>query len=468
MKARINESLEFAPLPESFDDDRRDLNILNSVRNALNEDLQVRGDYARKTIMQVFRDWDLLWPSFVEADATTLEELRDAYAQGRLLKSLTSRVNLLGGTRNTLDKRLGRMLIDLKRIGLEQVHLTRLSDSLRQVKRESGFKQEKPKGHTIEEWGLVARTADAIVKNPTGYTYNSSGTPFSDKTAKMNRAFFWLTVAGAIRPNETLSIKVDEIDKDGFTYYVTKGRDYPEQKFQPMRDEIWQKVVPYLEVRSGHELLFPSSYDTHRKMAKVTMLEAGLNPHNGRLGVHGFRHMFVTHSVENDYGTPEERQHMLGQTTIDAQRSYLRESGKQAGVDRVSVPWQEAVVEEAGFTFEWDKKMGDGYYEAMLKGEVPVVPIEAIGSGKVVWDKQVLHLGEVKCFHDNHAMMPLIDENGETVQWGIVEVRNFKPVRLIVNRRSYGWARPDLNRSPDVEQFFAGYRAALDDMGKSP
>jgi len=56
----MKEDLQLAPLPEDYDDDRRDLNILSTIQNALNEDLQVRGDYARKTIMQVFRDWELL------------------------------------------------------------------------------------------------------------------------------------------------------------------------------------------------------------------------------------------------------------------------------------------------------------------------------------------------------------------------------------------------------------------------
>jgi len=333
----------------------------------------------------------------------------------------------------------------------------------------------------MEQWGATAQAADRICKRPGTFTYNSSGTPFSDKTAKMNQAYIWLTVAGVQRPMETLSIKVNEIDRNGFTYYVTKGRDYPEAKYQPIvHDEIWQHVEPYLEVRdSDSELLFPSSYDTHRKMSNVTMLEAGLNRHNGRLGLHGFRHLFTTHSAENDYSTPEERQHMLGHTTLDAQKSYLRESGKQAAIDRVTVPWQGAIVEEVGCTFEWDRTMGDEYYEAMisygLKFSVPLLPREATGPGRVVWNKQVLHLGKPVCNHNKAVMMPLIDENGVTVQWGIVEIEgpnavNGKPVRLIVNQRSIGWARPDLNRTPagPIEAFFDGYRAALKDMGETP
>jgi len=466
----MKEELQIAPLPEDYDDDRSHLNILSTIQNALNDDLALSGEDSTPRIDGVRNDWvKKLWPSFEEAKATTVEALSDVHAQARLLDSLCARVKVLGGTSNTLNKRLDSMLAGLKKVGLAEEHRARLKDNLRRVKRASGFKEEKPHGHTMEEWGATARAADAIIKNPKAYSYNNV-TPFSDRTAKMSKAYIWLTVAGAIRPNETLSIKVNEIDQNGFTYYISKNRNYPEEKYQPMSDGIWQEIEPYLKVRdSDDELLFPSSYDTHRKMAKVTMLEAGLNPHNGRLGVHGFRHLFATHSLENDYASMEERQHMLGHKTPETLKHYTRDSAIQAALERASVPWQDAVVEEVGCTFEWDKKLGEGYYHSMLKSEVPIVPTDALGPGRVVWDNQVLHFGKPVCFHDKHVMMPLIDENGETVQYGIVEIQGpnamvGEPVRLIVNQRSIGWARPDLNRSPDVEQFFAGYRAALEDL----
>jgi len=464
----MKEELQIAPLPKEFDDDRRHLNILSTLHNALNEDLALNED-VKRTIQQTRNDWVKLWPSFEEAEATTLEELRDVNAQGRLLKSLSARVEELGGTANTLDKRLNSMLAGLKRVGLAEEHRVRIKKNLRQVTRASGFTEAKAKGYTMEEWAATAKVADAICKNPSAFTFNTYGTRFTEQRAKMNRAALWLTVVAANRISETISIKADEVDQNGFIYYIKKARKYPEEKYQPIPSQCWEHVESYRKVRdSDDERLFPVSSDILTKMARTTMLEAGLIPHNGRLGVHGFRHMFATHSLEKGYGTPEERQHMLGQKSLNAQNPYTRDSGKQAAVERVSEPYHEALVDAAGCSFEWDKKLGKGYYVAMMKGEVPVVPIEAIGGGQVIYDNQVLRLGDVKCFHENCAMMPLIDENGETVQWGILEIRNFKPVRLIVNRRSIGWARPDLNRTPDVEQFFAGYRAALDDMGVSP
>lgn len=458
----MRNELQLAPLPESFDDDRRDLNILSTIQNALNDDLQLN-ESAKRTIDQTRKDWEHLWPSFEEAEATTLEELRDVYAQGRLLKSLSARVEELGGTAHTLDKRLNSMLAGLKRVGLAEEHRVRIKKNLAQVTRASGFSEAKAKGYTMEEWAATAKTADAICKNPKAYAYNTYGTQFTEQRAKMNRAALWLTVVGANRISETISIKANEVDQNGFTYYIKKARKYPEEKFQPIPSECWQHVESYLKVRdSDDERLFPISSDILTKMARSTMLEAGLKEHNGRLGVHGFRHLFTSHSLENDYGSVEERQHMLGHKSPETQMAYTRDSAKQAAVERVSEPYHEALVDAAGCSFEWDKTMGDGYYEEMMKQEMPVVPREAIGPGQVIYDGKVLNLGKPVCFHDNHVMMPLGDE------WAIVEIRNHKPVRLIVNRRSVGWARPDLNRSQKIEDFFAGYRAALDDMGGTP
>jgi len=475
----MNDDLQFAPLPEEYDDDRRNLNILSTIQNALNEDLQLNED-AKRTIDQTRKDWEHLWPSFEEAEATTLEELRDVFAQGRLLKSLSARVKELGGTANTLDKRLNSMLAGLKRVGLAEEHRVRIKKNLRQVTKASGFTEAKAKGYTMEEWAATAKVADAICKNPSAFTFNTYNTPFTEQRAKMNRAAIWLTVVAANRISETISIKADEVDQNGFIYYIKKARKYPEEKYQPIPSQCWEHVESYLKVRdSDDDRLFPISSDILTKMARTTMLEAGLIPHNGRLGVHGFRHMFATHSLEKGYGTPEERQHMLGQKSLNAQNPYTRDSGKQAAVERVSEPYHNALVDAAGFTFEWDRTMGDEYYEAMisygLEFKVPLLPREATGPGRVIWDNQVLHLGKPVCNHNMAVMMPLIDENGVTVQWGIVEIEGTngamgKPVRLIVSQRSIGWARPDLNRSPagPIEAFFDGYRAALEDMGVSP
>lgn len=473
MKPKINTNLDFAPLPETFDDDRRNLNILNTIQNALNDDLAIRGEYANRSIKQTRRDWVLLWPSFEEAEAETLEELRDVHAQGRLLDSLEKRVLELGRTANTLNKRLDSMLAGLKRAGLEDEHRGRLKNNLTRVKRASGFEDAKAKGYTMAEWGATAKAADAIVANPESFTYNTYHTKFTKERALMNRASIWLTVIGANRISETLSIKTDEVSKDGFYYYVKKARNYPEKKFCPMPAECWEHVSAYLATVED-ELLFPVSSDVLTKTARATMLEAGLTPHNGRLGLHGFRHLFTSHSLANDYGSVADRQHMLGHKSPETQQAYTQEVAKQASVDRVSAPFHDAVVDAAGCTFEWNGKVGSGYYEAMFKHEVPMLPQDSIGDSEVIYDGKTLTLGYPVCYHNSAVMMPLL-ENGETIEWAILEVEGpnamvAKPIRMIVKTRSIGWARPDLNRSPDRSQaaFFEGYRAALEDMGESP
>jgi len=481
----MKEELQFAPLPEDYDDDRRDLNILSTIQNALNDDLAFCDKESEKAIQATRHEWqDLLWPSFVEAEATTLEALRDVHAQAQLIKSLCARAPMeeLGGTSHTLNKRLDSMLSGLKRAGLEEEHRGRLKKNLRKVKRASGFEEAKPKGYTMQDWGATAKAADAICSKPEAYTFNPRhNTKFTERSSKMNRAAIWITVMGALRINETVSIKLDEIDENGFHYYVKKSRSYPEKKYQPMPPVCWQHVLSYLKVRGENrqrkddDRLFPISADLITKMAKATMLEAGLIPHNERLGLHGFRHLFATHSLENDYASLEDRQHFMNHKSPETLSHYTRDSAKQAANDRASAPFQDALLEEYGCTFEWDQTLGEGYDDAMWLREVPKVSRSALGPGRVVWDKQVLHLGKPVCYHNKCVMMPLLDENGKQVQFGIVEFQCpnalvGEPVRLIVNRRSLEMGPPGFEPESKsrLEAFFDGYRAALDDMGRAP
>ncbi|HIB65612.1 MAG TPA: site-specific integrase, partial [Phycisphaerales bacterium] len=322
---------------------------------------------------------------------------------------------------------------------------------------------DRAEGYTMEEWGAVAKSLDRICADPSAYSYRNR---FSERTAKMVRAAAWVAVYGALRISEVVSIKVEGISSGGFTYFINKHRSYPEERSKPfLSPDCWEHVESYLKVRDAapdDDRLFTTTSATLSRMARAVMLEAGLEPHNGRLGLHGFRHLFASHSLEHDYGGIEGRQHMLGHRSPDTQSIYTREAAKDAAVERAIGPWQEGLSEAAGCTFEWDRTMGEGYYTAMMRQEMPPVPLAAQGPGEVIFDGKAGRLGSPVCFHDHYVMMPLIDDEGETFQWGIVEMRDFKPVRIIVERQSLGWARPDLNcnLTGPVAAFFDGYRAA--------
>ncbi len=95
----------------------------------------------------------------------------------------------------------------------------------------------------------------------------------------------------------------------------------------------------------------------------------------------------------------------------------------------------------------------------MFKHEVPMLPQDSIGDSEVIYDGKSLTLGYPVCFHNSAVMMPLL-ENGETIEWAILEVEGpnamvAKPIRMIVKTRSIGWARPDLNRSQKLPKLLA-------------
>lgn len=466
MKPEINNNVEYAPLPIGFDDDRKSLNIIRTINRVLDDDSSLRGDSSKKSIQAKRRDWEILAPSFAEAD--TLEALRDVQTQGRVLDSLESRVSELGGTANTLNKRLDSMLWGLRAAGLEPEHVQRFKKNIDRVKKASGFTEGNVKGYSMEEWSSLAAALERICKTPGVFTYRQGKHTFTERSAHLTRAAAWVTVMGSLRISETCSIMVNEIDSQGFTYYIKKNRSYPEERYKSLGD-CWQHVESYLKVRNAadDERLFTTSEGGLANMFKAAMEEAKIQPRSGRLGIHGFRHLFASHSLENDYGGIESRQHALGHKSPETQMTYTQDAAKDAAVMRVMGPWQDAVAEAAGSTFTWDYTLGSGYYEAMLKQEVPVVPHSAMGQGEVVYDGTVGHLGAPVCFHDGHVMMPLLDDEGNTFQWGIVEIKNFKPVRLIVGRRYLGMG-PSGFEPESKRAFFEGYRAALNDLGVTP
>ncbi|HIB65610.1 MAG TPA: hypothetical protein EYO33_11005, partial [Phycisphaerales bacterium] len=146
------EADSIGPLPAGYDDDRTDRDIFDSIERVLQDDLALRGESSSKQVGRKRRDWELLWPSFTEADATTIDSLTDVAAQGRLLKSLSRRAKELGGTHHTVDGRLANLLWGLRAAGLGAEHLQRIKKNLKTVKRATGYTEDRAKGYTMEEW----------------------------------------------------------------------------------------------------------------------------------------------------------------------------------------------------------------------------------------------------------------------------------------------------------------------------
>jgi len=79
MEPKINQDLDFARLPAEYDDDR---GILTTIHRVIEDDLKV--GISRKRCQAKTRAWELLSPSFEQADVLTLEDLGSPEGIGRL------------------------------------------------------------------------------------------------------------------------------------------------------------------------------------------------------------------------------------------------------------------------------------------------------------------------------------------------------------------------------------------------
>jgi len=454
MEPRIDENAAVVgPLPAEYDDDR---GFLAGIHRVIDDDRAI--GISKKRCQAKRRAWELLWPSFEQADAITLDSLRQVAAQGRLIDCLSTNAKDLGGASSTVNERLNVLMWGLKAAGLEEEHTHRIKSQLKRIRRATGYDAHKPQAYTWEDWQRLAKALDDICKSPTEYSYKKNRW-LSDNTAQMGRAAVYLGASAALRISELCDIKISEVNENTLTYRVIKHRGFPEPKTVPMMPLAWEMIQSYLEVRKGDsEYLFPSRQQVG-SYYKPAFEKAGIEPVNGRYGIHRFRHLLASDSVE--YTDATGRQAVLDHSSTEAQKHYMTSESMNALAGEVLETWHEGLGDKLAERIEWDGSLGRHYANAMVLGEAPVIPAENQGIGLVMIDGQRMELGKVLAYVPEKKSVML--ELGDS--FAVVEMKDWKPVQLIVMTASgFRCSRRDLNPSRRLE-WFEGYRAALADMG---
>jgi len=133
MEPKINLDLDFAPLPAEYDDER---GILATIHRVIDDDRAI--GISKKRCQAKTRAWELLWPSFEQAETTSLENLGSPEGIGRLLNCLSSNAKDLGKASSTVSERLNILMWGLKAAGLAEEHTHRIKSQLNRVRRASG------------------------------------------------------------------------------------------------------------------------------------------------------------------------------------------------------------------------------------------------------------------------------------------------------------------------------------------
>jgi len=457
MNPRINKNAEhIAPLPAGYDDDR---GILATIHRVIDDDLKV--GISKKRCQAKIRAWELLSPSFEQADVLTLEDLGSPEGIGRLLNCLSSNAKDLGGASSTINERLNILMWGLKAAGLAEEHTHRIKSQLNRVRAATGYDAHKPTAYTMEEWQALCKALDEVCKNPTEYQYKKNRW-LSVYTARMGRAAVYLGASLALRVGELCDIKLSDVNEQTVTYRNKKMKGFAEPKTAPMMPLAWKQIQSYLEVRKGDdENLFPSRQQVGCYYKPAFEL-AGIEKVNDRHGIHKFRHLLASDSV--DYTDATGRMAALDHSSTEAQKSYMTSQSLNAVATEVYETHQGRLADSLAERIEWDGTVGRYYPNAMALQEAPVIPPEHQGIGMVMIDGQEMELGKVMAYlpEKKSVMFELGDS------FAIIEMEENKPTQLIVKTaEGYRCSRRDLNPSRRLD-FFEGYQAALRDMGVSP
>ena len=170
----------------------------------------------------------------------------------------------------------------------------------------------------------------SIIANPNSPMKNSKHT--SLRLLLAVRAYGWLSLITAGRANEVRRIKIEDINQNKVTTYISKMKIYEEPVTTPIPEYAWKQISPYLEYVAKHhpnaKLLFSETEDrkgqgtispkTLRELVKGSMIHSGMGPtcEGGYYRTHDLRKVW-SRWLQSNGGTLDDARIMLGHRSAD-------------------------------------------------------------------------------------------------------------------------------------------------------
>ena len=170
----------------------------------------------------------------------------------------------------------------------------------------------------------------SIIANPNSPMKNSKHT--SLRLLLAVRAYGWLSLITAGRANEVRRIKIEDINQNKVTRYISKMKIYAEPVTTDIREDAWKRISPYLDYVAEHypnaELLFSESEarmglgtispKTLRELVKGSMIHSGMGPtcEGGYYRTHDLRKVW-SRWLQSNGGTLDDARIMLGHRSAD-------------------------------------------------------------------------------------------------------------------------------------------------------
>ena len=240
----------------------------------------------------------ILLKCFERAEITTLDELeKDPLTTAQFIGVLRDYIsqNCEGMARSTLSQQYTQMRRILQECGANTTTLTMIMNSKQSVLGDAQAIVHPQETITQGQMTELLKILEGLSERD---RFHVKGVQTTRRKKAMLRLYVLIACCYALRQGSILGLERMDFNEESFTYRLTKGGRKGEVYTRAMHPVVWQAYTEYLE----HIGEFPLFTDGSWLSAgvKTIMIEAGVEAHNGRHGIHRFRRAFATYCYHNN------------------------------------------------------------------------------------------------------------------------------------------------------------------------
>ena len=242
--------------------------------------------------------------------------------------------------------------------GMAEADLARLRGTFNQARKDACRPVEPEPEMTLQQLAEIVRVMDAWLESPMTPSGNGRhdvllgisgyrGRPVTPLRRDRALAFIALMMSGAPRAGSVLSLRRCDVRGRTVRHLVKKGNIDPLLATFTIHHDLARFVQPLLDRTEGEDDLFVDTYGDVRAL----LLSAGVEPHNGRVGMHRVRKAFNKACYESGLSS-DEAAAALNHSPATSERAYATHSRRDKRAKGMRA-WHSSLTEYLGTEIEW-------------------------------------------------------------------------------------------------------------------
>ena len=289
----------------------------------------------------------------------TLDQLVETEALLELRSNLTEAMtegSLAPSTWGTYTERFAKRCATA---GMSEADLSRLRGTFKQARKDAGRPIEPEPEMTMQQLAEIVRVMDAWLESPLTPSGNGRhdvllgisgyrGRAVTPLRRDRSLAFIALMMSGAPRADSVFSLRRCDVRGRTVQHLVKKGNIDPLLATFTIHHDLVRFVQPMLDRTEGENPLFDTN--TYGDV-RALLLSAGVEPHNGRVGMHRVRKAFNKACFDAGLSS-EESAAALNHTPATSERAYATHSKRDKRAKGMRA-WHSRLTQQLATEIEW-------------------------------------------------------------------------------------------------------------------